>query len=278
MLSEDPLLRPIAFGFLLILFAFCEAAYPRRDRTQLRLRRWIGNFGVLAAGSVLARILLTVAPFGAALWAQENSIGLFNTLSLPATAAVALTVLLLDFLIYGQHRLFHYVPVLWRLHRMHHTDMDLDVTSGLRFHPLEILLSLAVKIVAVVALGAPPLGVLIFEVLLNGTAMFNHSNLALPLKLDRLLRLLLVTPDMHRVHHSIRPHETDSNFGFNLPWWDHLFGTYLATPEDGHAAMTLGLPIFRDARSVGVINLLIQPFINDPDAQTKKGDEETPSP
>jgi sterol desaturase/sphingolipid hydroxylase (fatty acid hydroxylase superfamily) len=172
----------------------------------------------------------------------------------------------LDLVIYGQHVVFHKVPVLWRLHRMHHADLDIDVTTGLRFHPFEILISLGVKIAAVIALGIPVVAVLLFEVVLNATSMFNHANVSMPPALDRVLRLILVTPDMHRVHHSVVRRETDSNFGFNLPWWDRLFGTYRAAPDAGHTGMTIGLPVFRDPHELRLDRLLTQPFRNDANA------------
>lgn len=279
MTTADPsLLRLLVFASLFVLVATLERLWPRREQTLQRADRWLGNLGVLATGSILARAILPVAPIGAAIWAQQQGFGVFNAINLPIIVASLLAFLLLDLLIYGQHRLFHALPVLWRLHRMHHTDMELDVTSGLRFHPIEIILSLILKIAAVCALGAPPVAVLFFEIVLNATSMFNHSNLALPLKLDSALRLFLVTPDMHRVHHSIRPIETDRNFGFNIPWWDRLFGTYLAEPSEGHRSMTIGLPIFRDKRATKIVHLLTQPFAEDPSTIFKEGGEETPPP
>lgn len=272
MIAEDPLLRPAVFGVLLVLFASLESLLPRKERTQKRLRRWFGNFGVLVVGTALARIILPFAPVAAAIWVQGLGIGILNSVEIPTLVSGVLTFVLLDLLIYGQHRLFHSVPLLWRLHRMHHTDMDLDVTSGLRFHPLEILFSLAIKILAVCALGAPPIAVLIFEMVLNGTSMFNHSNLRIPRKLDAILRLFVVTPDMHRVHHSVIQDETNSNFGFNIPIWDRIFKTYLCTPSKGHDGMTIGLPIFRDERSIKLRSLLIQPFVDSTSPESKKGD------
>lgn len=277
-IADDPLLRPLIFGILLILFATCEKLVPRRTLTHGRLKRWFGNFGVLVTGSIVARAILPVAPIGVAIWAQQKGVGLFNIVDIPILLAGTLSVLLLDLWIYAQHRLFHGVPLLWRLHRMHHTDMDLDVTSGLRFHPLELILSLILKMLAVYALGAPPAAVLIFEIVLNATSMFNHSNLALPLKMDAALRLIVVTPDMHRVHHSILPQETNSNFGFNIPWWDRLFGTYISEPTDGHTAMKIGLPIFRDHRAIKLAHLLVQPFVEDQLATNNKGGEKAPPP
>ncbi|MEQ9445985.1 MAG: sterol desaturase family protein [Rhodospirillaceae bacterium] len=268
---------------LLVLFVIWESLQPKRDRAFARLTRWTGNLGLIVVGSVVVRLILPIAPVGAALWAHQNGVGIFNVAPVPVLVAGALSLLLLDLLIYGQHRLFHKVPLLWRLHRMHHTDIDLDVTSGLRFHPLEILLSLIIKVIAVVILGAPALAVLVFEIVLNATSMFNHANLALPQRLDSVLRRIVVTPDMHRVHHSIDSSETNSNFGFNLPWWDRLFGTYVEQPAAGHAAMTLGLPIFRGIKSVGLWNLLVQPFVEDspelkPGADSKEGGNETSPP
>lgn len=279
----DPILRPALFSVLLVLFVIWESLQPKRDRAFARLTRWTGNLGLIVVGSVVVRLILPIAPVGAALWAHQNGVGIFNVAPVPVLVAGALSLLLLDLLIYGQHRLFHKVPLLWRLHRMHHTDIDLDVTSGLRFHPLEILLSLIIKVIAVVILGAPALAVLVFEIVLNATSMFNHANLALPQRLDSVLRRIVVTPDMHRVHHSIDSSETNSNFGFNLPWWDRLFGTYVEQPAAGHAAMTLGLPIFRGIKSVGLWNLLVQPFVEDspelkPGADSKEGGNETSPP
>jgi sterol desaturase/sphingolipid hydroxylase (fatty acid hydroxylase superfamily) len=200
---------------------------------------------------------------GTALIAADNGWGLFHALALPLWAQAVLGFLALDFIIYAQHRVFHAVPLLWRLHRMHHADVDIDVTTGLRFHPFEILLSLLIKIAAVVALGVPAVAVLIFEVVLNATAMFNHSNVALPPKLEPLARWLIVTPQMHQVHHSVVRAETDSNFGFNLPWWDRLLGTYRPQPEAGEAGVVIGLPIFRANDEARLDRMLTQPFRND---------------
>jgi sterol desaturase/sphingolipid hydroxylase (fatty acid hydroxylase superfamily) len=197
---------------------------------------------------------------GLAVVCQQEGWGMLNYFRLPDWLAVLLAVALLDLVIYWQHVLFHAVPVLWRLHRMHHTDLDLDVTSGARFHPVEIVLSMGVKMVAVMALGPPVVAVVLFEVLLNGAAMFNHSNISIPGPVDRVLRLMLVTPDMHRVHHSVIPQETNSNYGFNLPWWDRLFGTYRAQPMEGHAGMTLGIEAFRLPRDLRLDSMLLQPF------------------
>ncbi len=214
--------------------------------------------------TVLTRIVAPVGAVGFALFAEERGWGLFHLIALPAWTKLVFALFLLDLAIYLQHRLFHYVPVLWRLHRMHHADLDVDVTTGARFHPVEILLSLGIKFLVIVPLGAPPLAVLLFEIALNATSMFNHSNVRVPPAVERVLRWLIVTPDMHRVHHSVVRRETDSNFGFNLAWWDRLFGTYRSKPEAGHQGMTLGIEQFRDARELRLDRMLTQPFRDDP--------------
>jgi sterol desaturase/sphingolipid hydroxylase (fatty acid hydroxylase superfamily) len=195
--------------------------------------------------------------------AEAHGWGLFNVVALPAWIELVCALVLLDFAIYVQHRLFHYVPILWRLHRLHHADLDVDVTTGARFHPAEILLSLGIKFIVIVMLGTPPLAVLLFEIGLNATSMFNHSNVRVAPGIERVLRLLVVTPDMHRVHHSVVRRETDSNFGFNFPWWDRLFCTYRPQPEAGHESMTLGIEQFRDPRELRLDRLLTQPFRDD---------------
>ncbi len=229
--------------------------------------RWTGNLGILAIDIVAVRLLVPTTVVAVALVAAENGWGLFPLLGLPYWAAAVAGVVALDLVIYVQHVVFHHVPWLWRLHRMHHADVDIDVTTGVRFHPFEILLSLGIKIAAVLALGVPALAVLIFEVLLNATSMFNHANVALPRRLDRLARWIVVTPQMHQVHHSAVRAETDSNFGFNLPWWDRLFGTYRAEPSAGEEGVTIGLPDFRDEKERRITRLLTQPFRNDKGAR-----------
>ena len=226
--------------------------------------RWFGNCGILVVSTLCLRLLAVLAPVSVAIWTAEQNIGLFNLIAVPIWLAGLISFVLLDMLIYWQHRLFHTVPALWRLHRMHHTDTSIDVTTALRFHPLEMCLSLLVKSLAVLVLGAPAAAVLLFEIALNATAMFNHANLRLPIALDRFLRLVVVTPDMHRVHHSTLESETNSNFGFNIPWWDRLFGSYTAQPKDGHAGMTIGLDEFRDLSDSRPDQLLIQPFRTHP--------------
>jgi sterol desaturase/sphingolipid hydroxylase (fatty acid hydroxylase superfamily) len=246
----------------LFLMAVWELLAPRRRLTLSRPVRWLSNLGLVVLDNLAVRLLVPAGAVGAALLAEQHGWGLFHNLLLPEWLVVVLSVVALDLVIYLQHVVFHAVPLLWRLHMVHHADLDFDVTTGVRFHTLEILLSLGIKLVAVVLLGAPAVAVLIFEVLLNATSMFSHGNVRLPARLDRLLRLVLVTPDMHRVHHSTDPRETNSNFGFNLPWWDYLFGTYRARPAAGLDGMTIGLEQYRDARRADRLHwMLLLPFI-----------------
>jgi len=261
--AYEPVFRLGAFAGVFALMAGWEFIRPRRQQTIGRSRRWPNNLGVVAVDTLLVRILFPTTAVGLALLAESRGFGLFNVLALPAWVSVAASVVILDLANYLQHVLFHAVPALWRLHRMHHADLEFDVSTGLRFHPIEILLSMLIKLAVVGALGAPALSVLIFEVLLNATSMFNHGNVRIPRGLDRVLRLIVVTPDMHRVHHSILARETNSNFGFNLPWWDRLFGTYQAQPAAGHDAMTIGIEQFRDPRQLRLDRMLLQPFHGD---------------
>ncbi len=257
----------IRLGFfigILVLMALLEAWRPRRARAVSRWRRWPSNLGIVALNSVLLRVIFPAVPLGLALLAEARGWGLLNAVPVPSWLAIIAAVLLLDLAIYLQHVMVHAVPALWRLHRMHHSDLDFDVTTGARFHPVEIILSMAIKLALVAALGPPAIAVLIFEVLLNGTAMFNHANFRLPTALDQGLRWIVVTPDMHRVHHSIAPAETNSNFGFSLPWWDRLFGTYRDQPDAGHADMTIGIEQFRDAREQRLDRMLTQPVRGKP--------------
>ncbi|MBA3879300.1 MAG: sterol desaturase family protein [Sphingobium sp.] len=252
--------RLTSFTAVLALMIGLEHAVPRRARILARWRRWPGNMAMVVIDSVVARLIFPIALIGVAASGEALEWGLLNQVALPGWVEVVIAVMMLDLAIYGQHFAFHATPSLWRIHRMHHSDPELDVTTALRFHPAEILLSLLLKFLLVVVLGASPLAVLIFEVLLNATAMFNHSNIALPLRVDVLLRQVLVTPDMHRVHHSIDARESGSNFGFNLPWWDWLFGTYRAQPAAGHQDMTIGVADFRAGRDQRIDQLLIQPL------------------
>ena len=261
LLAVEPALRLGAFFGILALMAGWETLAPRRALKLARRMRWPANLGMVVLNSVLIRLLFPAAAVGMALFAQANGWGIFNHFALPGWAALAAGVVLLDLAIYLQHVLFHAVPALWRLHRMHHADLDIDVTTGARFHPVEIVLSMLIKFAAIVALGVPPEGVLLFEVLLNGTSMFNHANVRMPVRLDRAIRAFVVTPDMHRVHHSIERDETNSNFGFNLSLWDRLFGTYRAQPRAGHEAMRIGIPEFRDPSDcAGLPGMLALPF------------------
>lgn len=260
LLLHEPFVRLITFATVLAAAAGAEAIWPKRRRLLSRFARWPANLSVVALNTLLVRWLFPVGAVGLALAAEQGGWGLLNQWRLPHWLAVALAVAVLDLVIYLQHVLFHAVPALWRLHRMHHADLDFDVTTGSRFHPIEILLSFVIKLAVVAALGAPAISVLIFEVLLNATAMFNHANLALPTSLDRGLRSVLVTPDMHRVHHSVRPRETNSNFGFNLSCWDRLFGTYREAPEDGHEQMVIGVESIRDPEEQRLGRMLTQPF------------------
>lgn len=259
MLSQEAVIRLSAFLAVLVAMALLEHAFPRRPQ-RLAWRRWPSNFGLVAISSALLRLVAPAGAVGVAVWAEARGIGLFPMLGMPSWVAVPVTVVLLDLLIYFQHRVFHAVPLLWRLHRVHHADPELDASSGLRFHPIEILLSLAIKAAAVVALGAPPEGVLLFEVLLNANSLFSHANLALPGWLDRPLRMVLVTPDMHRVHHSEIREETDSDFGFCLSCWDRIFGTYRAEPAKGQLGMLIGVRGFRTDDEQRIDRLLVQPF------------------
>ena len=262
-ITLEMVIRLAAFGLFFSLFALWELLAPRRAPTVGRIGRWPGNLGILLADILTVRVLVPTAAVGASLYAAGNGIGLIHYLNLRLSAAALIGFLALDLAIYLQHVVFHKVPVLWRLHRMHHADLDIDVTTGVRFHPFEILISLLIKIAVILAFGIPVVAVILFEVVLNVTSMFNHSNVSMPAWLDRALRFIVVTPDMHRVHHSILCHETDSNFGFNLPWWDRLFGTYRAQPEAGHTGMTIGIPAFRDPRELRIDRMLTQPFRND---------------
>jgi len=261
--AYEPLIRLAVFGGIFIVMAVWELLAPRRPQAVARNWRWPNNLGVVAVDVLLVRVLLPITAVGLALIAEAHGIGLFNMIALPTWASIVLSVMLLDLAIYLQHVLFHAVPALWRLHRMHHADLEFDVTTGLRFHPIEILLSTGIKLVVVAALGTPAAAVLIFEVLLNATSMFNHSNIRIPERFDGLLRWFVVTPDMHRVHHSILSRETNSNFGFNLPWWDRLLGTYRAQPAAGHEAMTIGIEQFREPRELALDRMLLQPFRGD---------------
>ncbi len=260
-MNPEITIRLSFFFSIFILLALWELLNPRRALGTSKKMRWFNNLVIVLLDTVIVRLLFPLVPMSMALLAQERGWGLFNNLGVPYLLEVTVAVIVLDFVIYLQHVLFHAVPLLWRFHMVHHADLDLDVTSGVRFHPIEIILSMGIKLAAVGSLGLPALAVFIFEILLNGTSMFNHTNVFIPLKLDRIIRLLIVTPDMHRVHHSVILRETDSNYGFTLSWWDRLLGTYRAQPAKGHQWMTIGLSRFLDEKSQTLLWLLTIPFL-----------------
>jgi sterol desaturase/sphingolipid hydroxylase (fatty acid hydroxylase superfamily) len=261
-LSHEPGIR---FGFffgILVLMALWEVVAPRRPLTVSKRSRWFSNLGLVMIDTLVLRLLLPAAAVSTAVLATQRGWGLLNNFNLPGWLAVGVAVLALDFTVYLQHAMFHFIPTLWRLHRVHHTDLDFDTTTGVRFHPIEIVLSMGIKVVVVLLLGAPALAVVLFEILLNATSLFNHGNVRFPRGFDRILRLFVVTPEMHRVHHSVLIKEYNSNFGFNMPWWDHLMGTYRDQPAAGHEGMTIGLAPYRDPRRLTLHRLLILPFMD----------------
>ena len=260
-MSNEFTIRIGFFFGVLVLIALWEILAPRRELTTSKTVRWFSNLGIVFIDSALVRLVFPIMAVGMANLGQQRGWGLLNNFDVPYWLAIVVGVVVLDLAIYLQHLMFHAIPVLWRLHLMHHADLDFDVTTGLRFHPIEILLSMGIKVTVVVAFGPPALAVLIFEVLLNATAMFNHGNIRISLGIDRWLRFLVVTPDMHRVHHSVLPSEGNNNFGFNLPWWDRLLGTYRNQPAAGHEGMTIGLSQFRDAKRLTLPWMLALPFI-----------------
>ena len=261
-LQREAVLRLGCFASVFVVMCLWEIVSPRRPLSVSKLQRWTHNIGLLFFNSLVLRVLFPAAAVGIAYTAAESGWGLFNRVDLPYWLEVLVAVLLLDLAIYLQHMLMHRVPLLWRLHRVHHADLDIDMTTGSRFHTLEIIVSMLIKWVVIFLLGPALLAVLIFETLLNGMAVFNHANVRLPATIDRLLRLLLITPDVHRVHHSILRHETNSNYGFNLSIWDRAFGTYIDQPEKGHSAMTIGIPEFRDPEQVDRLpGMLTLPFV-----------------
>lgn len=251
------------FGVLLVALALVEWHWPRHRANPQRAWRWSANLGFGLTGALCLRVLLPWLAIDAALWAQQNKFGLLHWLTLPAWMAIALSIIALDLMIYWQHRLMHRWHWLWRMHRLHHSDLALDVSSGVRFHPLEIMFSMGLKIGAVLLLGAPAVAVLAFEILLNGFAMFTHTNMAIPEHADRRLRWMLITPDMHRIHHSVVMAEQNSNFGFHVSWWDRLFRSYRAYPDQPQALLKLGVDQFREHRQQRFDQLLLQAFKSD---------------
>jgi sterol desaturase/sphingolipid hydroxylase (fatty acid hydroxylase superfamily) len=260
MIEHEAALRLIAFGVMLVAVALWESRAPRRVRAFTRRVRWPNNLGVVALNSLIVRAIFPLTAVAFALEGERRRWGLLNNLHLPEALKIIAAVTLLDLAIYLQHVMFHAAPALWRIHRMHHADLDFDVTTGVRFHPAEIVLSMTYKLGVIAALGASAASVFVFETLLNATSMFNHANLRMPARADSILRIFIVTPDMHRVHHSIAISETNSNFGFNLPWWDWMLGTYKAQPAAGHERMTIGIEQFREAGDLRLDRMLMQPL------------------
>jgi len=260
-LEHEASIRLSFFLGVFMIMAIWEVMVPKRVLTVSKTIRWVNNLGLVFFNTLILRLLFPAAAVGVAVFAQEHGWGLLNYYQLPLIIAVMFAVIAMDFIIYLQHVMVHAVPALWRLHRVHHADQDYDVTTGARFHTLEIILSMLIKFATIVVLGAPVVAVVIFEVVLNALAMFNHANVGLPKSIDELLRWFIVTPDMHRVHHSVEDDETNSNFGFNLTWWDRLFGTYREQPRAGHLGMTIGIHHFRDIKQTNWISgMLLLPF------------------
>ena len=260
MVNEKPIRMGFFFGILIIM-ALWEVLTPRRVLTTSKTLRWANNLGLVFFNSFILRVLFPAAAVGVAVTASQQGWGLFNIYELSPWLTVIASVVIMDFVIYVQHVMVHAIPALWRLHRVHHADPDYDVTTGARFHTLEIILSMLIKFATIVLLGPPVVAVVLFEVILNATAMFNHANVRLPAGVDRVLRWFVVTPDMHRVHHSTEDDEANSNFGFSLPWWDRLFGTYRDQPRGGHEGMTIGIRKYRDAKDVSwITGMLVLPF------------------
>ena len=259
--NEIPIRLSFFFGIFAVM-AIWESLAPCRVLTVSKPVRWLNNIAIVLLNTLLLRLLFPAAAVGMASFCSAAGWGLFNHFETAYWVALVLSVIAMDAVIYLQHVMVHAIPALWRLHRVHHADLDYDLTTGARFHPLEIILSMLIKLATVAVLGPPVLAVLIFEVLLNATAMFNHGNVSISGPIDRFLRWFLVTPDMHRVHHSVEDDETNSNFGFNLSWWDRLFGTYRAQPRAGHLGMEIGIHRFRDASQVNRLpGMLLLPFV-----------------
>jgi len=270
LLEHEGLIRLSVFGGMLALMMGLEALLPRRARVQNRVGRWRTNFALSLLNSLMLRYAFPVLAVGATLWAQAQGWGLMPLLGLPTWVELIATLLLLDLAIYWQHRIFHVTPFLWRFHKVHHSDQDIDTLTAIRFHPVEIIFSMLIKIALVIALGATPEAVILFEIILNATALFNHANLKLPLAVDKVLRLVLVTPDMHRSHHSVIQTETDRNFGFNIPLWDRVFGSYCAGPQAGHLGMDIGLSAYRGSETSQLGWSLVLPFRANSDRTPKK--------
>ena len=260
--NNELAVRLLSFLLVLVTFIFMERVFPKRP-IKLRKIRWLNNFSLVAFNSLALRIVAFSIAIDAATFASSHQLGLFNIIETNIVATVIMSIILLDLAIYWQHRLMHIIPLFWRLHQVHHSDIEYDISTGLRFHPVEIILSYLFKYLLVLLIGAPMVAIIIFEIILNATAMFNHSNLKIPLKVDKILRLFIVTPDMHRVHHSINRKETDRNYGFNIPLWDYIFKSYTAQPKDGHQNMLIGVDKFRSSKQQQFLQLLAQPIRNE---------------
>lgn len=261
-MENEPAIRLAFFFGIFAIMAIWELIAPRRALTVSKVVRWTNNLGLVFLNSFILRLLFPAAAVGVAAFATEHGWGLFNYYTLPFFLSVILSVIAMDFFIYLQHIMVHAVPALWRFHRVHHADLDYDLTTGARFHTIEIILSMLIKFATIIVLGPPVVAVVVFEVILNGMAMFNHANVKLAAGLDRILRLFIVTPDMHRVHHSTEDNEANSNYGFNLSIWDRLFGTYIDQPREGHENMTIGIHFYRNPKQVSWLpGMLMLPFI-----------------
>ena len=258
--ASEATIRLSVFAGVFIIMAIAEALWPRKKRTQPRLTRWFTNIGMVVLDSITVRVIFPVVAIGVAQYATARGWGLLNLITLPFWLKVLVSAVLLDMAIYWQHVASHKISILWKVHRVHHADRDIDVSTGNRFHPIEIVLSMLYKFIVILLLGPAAMGVFLFEVLLNGSAMFNHANVRLPLWLDKIVRTLFVTPDMHRVHHSVYQDETDSNYGFNLAIWDRIFGTYIDQPRDGHDEMVIGMKAYQDDKPTNILWSLLLPF------------------
>ncbi len=267
----EAIIRLTAFAGIFLIMALLEIAMPRKTRVAAKGMRWFTNISLVIINTLALRLIMPILAVGMAHYADARGWGLLAVADLPIWIEIIIAFLLLDMLIYAQHVAFHKVPIFWRVHKVHHADRDLDVTSGARFHPVEAVLSMAYKLLCIALIGPAAFAVFLFEVVLNAASMFNHANVRLPLGFDRLLRLFIVTPDMHRVHHSVIERETNSNYGFFLTIWDHMFGTYIAQPEKGHDDMTIGLSEYQDSKPDKLIWSLLIPFSRNKDAEIKTG-------
>ncbi len=271
MSEKEGIIRLAVFFLVFVIMAAWEMISPKRKLITNKLRRWFENIAITLMNTLLIRILFPTGAVGLAFVITGKGWGMLNLMDLPGWIGLIVAVVALDFIIYIQHVIFHAFPILWRFHMVHHADLDIDVTTGNRFHPIEILLSMVIKIASVALIGASPWSVLVFEVLLNATSMFNHSNVNMARRIDRILRLVVVTPDMHRTHHSVIRQETNSNFGFNIPWWDRIFGTYRPDPAEGHKGMTIGLNQFQNPDQHTLIWMLTLPLGGDTGNYPSKG-------